>query len=443
MATVLLSAVLDDRQPLDGLLDGPALAGLETRDRALARAILGTALRRHGEIDRALARAILGTALRRHGEIDRALGKLIDKGPPRRAGRLMRFIEIAAAQILFMEVPAHAAVSIAIDQIAADDSARHFKGFANAVLRRLAREQDTILAGEDAGRLDTPDWLWARWSATYGEALARRIAEAHLVEPSLDLTVKGDPAVWAERLGGVVLPSRTVRLVPAGPVEALPGYAEGEWWVQDAAAALASGLLGDVRGKRVADLCAAPGGKTAALAHAGAHVTAVDISAPRLVRLKTNLARLHLSAETVAADILAWTPAGDERFDAVLLDAPCSATGTIRRHPDVAWLKRPDDIAALASLQARMIERATTFLKPGGTLLFCTCSLEPEEGEAQLAAARALGLELVAVTAEEVGGIAEVVTPAGTVRTLPHHLASPTPRLAGLDGFFMMRLRKV
>lgn len=424
-ATSLLSAVLDERHSLDGLLD--PTAGLP-------------AYRALPDRDRRLVHAIVGTALRRHGEIGAALDRLIEKRPLRKTGSLMRVIETAATQILFMGVADHAAVSVALDQLDADPGARHYKGFANAVLRRLARERDAVLA-ESPLRANTPDWLWSRWAANYGETSTDQFAAAHLVEPSLDLTVKGEPEAWAERLGGIVLPTGSVRFVPAGPVEDLSGFSEGAWWVQDAAATLPARLLGDVAGLRIADLCAAPGGKTAQLAQAGARVTAVDIAATRLERLTANLTRLCLSAETVAADVLTWTPNGP--FDAVLLDAPCTSTGTIRRHPDIPWLKRPDDIPALADLQAKMIDRAVGLLKPRGTLVYCTCSLEPEEGEAQIA--RALDrhpLSLIPVTADEICGLAEAVTPAGTVRTLPNQLRLETPRLSGLDGFFIARLRK-
>lgn len=422
-ATALLSAVLDEAMPLDAALESDAqFARLDTRDKAFVRAVVGAALRRLGTIDAVLA-------------------ALIERRPPD-AGRLLRILEVAAAQVLFMGVADHAAVSVAVDQIAADRHARRFKGLANAVLRRMVRQRDALLSGlSSTPELDTPAWLWARWRDSYGEETARRIAEAHRLEPYLDLSVKRDPENWAERLGGIVLPTGTVRLIASGSVEDLPGFAEGAWWVQDAAAALPVRLLGDVRGQRVADLCAAPGGKTAALACAGAMVTAVDVSAPRLERLSRNLKRLGLVAETVTADILDWRP--PNLFDAVLLDAPCTATGTIRRHPDVAWLKRPGDIATLANLQFRMIERAASLLKPGGILVFCTCSLEPEEGEAHLAVATTrLPLALVPVTAAEIGGLAEAVTSTGTLRTLPCHLGRDVRRLSGLDGFFAMRLRK-
>jgi 16S rRNA (cytosine967-C5)-methyltransferase len=421
-ATRLLAAVLDNREPLDAALESDAaFARLPPRDRALAR-------------------AIVGMALRRHGAIEAVLGALVEK-QPRNAGSLLRVLEIAAAQILYMGVADHAAVSVAVDQIAADRDGRHFKGLANAVLRRMARERDTLLTKIGAVNLDTPEWLWRRWVTAYGETTAWGIADAHWLEPSLDVSVRRDPEVWAERLGGIVLPTGTIRTIATGEIIALPGFAEGAWWVQDAAAALPAKLFGDLRGKKVADLCAAPGGKTAALAEAGALVTAVDISAERLQRLAANLKRLSLTATTVAADVLAWMP--PEPLDAVLLDAPCTATGTIRRHPDVAWLKQPEDIATLAALQTRMIERAAAMLKPGGTLVYCTCSLEAEEGEAHLAPTLArMPLTLVPVASEEIGGLAEAITSTGTIRTLPTHLPNSNPRLSGLDGFFVMRLKK-
>jgi len=424
-ATALLAAVLDNGRSFDALLEPGALPSFDALDGR----------------DRRLAHAIAATALRRHGTIGKALDRLIERRP-RRAGRLFRVMEIAAAQILFMDVPDHAAVSVALDQLADDRDAVHFKPLANAVLRRLARERDTTLAGLDDPGLDTPDWLWRRWVAAYGEETARAIAAAHRLEPTLDISVKSDAAGWAEKLGGSVLPTGSVRLIPSGPVEDLVGYNDGEWWVQDAAAALPARLLGNVAGRRVADLCAAPGGKTAALAQAGARVTAVDVASQRLARLAANLQRLRLTAELVTADVLSWSPG--EAFDAVLLDAPCTATGTIRRHPDIPWLKRPEDVAALADLQRRMLKRAVAMLKPGGRLVFCTCSLEREEGEDQIAALLAdhPRLRLSPVAAEEIGGLTEVLAPSGTVRTLPNHLAGPSPRLSGLDGFFIARLEK-
>ena len=445
-------------KPARASAGNPTEAGVAARSAAsrLLRGVLGgtpldsliepttgdAAFRQLPPRDRALTRAVVATTLRRRGQILAMLHRLMERGVPPRSGRLQSILEIAAAQILFLDVPAYAAVSTAMADAEGDRHARHFKPLINGVLRRLAREREDFPSAADTSLVNTPEWLRERWVATYGKDLALKIAAAHLVEPGLDLTVKHDPKGWAEKLGGIVLPNGTARLVPSGPIEALPGYGEGAWWVQNAAAALPVRLLGEVAGKRVADLCAAPGGKTAGLALAGADVTAVDISAGRLQRLAGNLARLQLAADLVAADVLAWTPA--ERFDAVLLDAPCSATGTIRRHPDIPWIKRPDDIAGLADLQFRLIERAAGLLKPGGILVYCTCSLEPEEGEAHLTrlATRNHELTLVPVEPGELTGLAETRTPEGAVRTLPSHLPNPEPRLAGLDGFFIVRWQK-
>jgi 16S rRNA (cytosine967-C5)-methyltransferase len=423
-ATSALLAVMAEHRPLDVAIDATdgSFEALDPRERGLAR-------------------AILGIALRRRGQIEDALGRFLDKALPRKSGPLPAILHVAAAQILFMDVPDHAAVSIAVESAEADRDARHFKGLVNAVLRRLTEQRDAILASQDAARLNVPDWLYERWLADYGAATTEAIASAHLLEPSLDLSVKSDAVGWAEKLGGIVLPTGSVRLIAHGPVDGLPGFAEGEWWVQDAAAALPARLLGKVDGLDVADLCAAPGGKTAQLAAAGARVTAVDISEARLVRVSDNLARLKLAAETIAADVESFEPG--RQFDAILLDAPCSATGTIRRHPDVAVLKRPGDIAALAALQARLIARATAMLKPGGVLVYCTCSLERAEGEDQVAPAlSSLPLALEPIRADEVGGV-EAICRDGFLRTLPSDLPNAEPRLGGLDGFFAARFRRL
>jgi 16S rRNA (cytosine967-C5)-methyltransferase len=281
--------------------------------------------------------------------------------------------------------------------------------------------------------------LIARWTEAYGEATARAIAEANGHEPALDITVKDDPAHWGERLRGRALPTGTVRTLAQGAVSLLPGFTEGAWWVQDAAASLPARLLGDVRGLRVADLCAAPGGKTAQLAQTGALVTAVDRSPARLNRLQDNLARLKLTADMVAADALEWDA---EPFDAVLLDAPCSSTGTIRRHPDVPWLRGEADIGVLTGLQTKLLDRAASLVKPGGIIVYCVCSLEPQEGEAQIEAllARNPALSRWPIPANEVFGQAELINGRGELRTFPFHLPDPDPRWGGLDGFFAARL---
>jgi 16S rRNA (cytosine967-C5)-methyltransferase len=426
VAADIIDGVLRRNRPLDEQLEGasahPGLAGLPDRDRALVRALVAVVLRRLGTL--------------RH-----LLGLLLERGLPKDAPRVETALLIGAAQILFLDVPDHAAVDLAVRLVQADSNGTHFAGLVNAVLRRLTREGAARMAELDAATLDTPKWLMERWVAAYGEATARAIAAANASEPALDVTVKNDPALWAERLGGWVLPTGSVRLIAHGTVTALPGFAEGAWWVQDAAAALPVRLLGNVAGLRVADLCAAPGGKAAQLAAAGAHVTAVDRSPTRLARLEDNLKRLSLAAALVCADVAQWDAAP---FDAVLVDAPCSSTGTIRRHPDVHWLKQPADVEKLTGLQRRLIERAVALTKPGGTLVYCTCSLEPDEGEAIVndLLAHETSVQRVPVNADEVYGRAEFVTKEGDLRTLPCHLPDADPRRSGLDGFYAARLIK-
>jgi 16S rRNA (cytosine967-C5)-methyltransferase len=305
----------------------------------------------------------------------------------------------------------------------------------------MTREGAARLATLDTPVLDTPDWLLARWIKTYGPETAHAIAAANGHEPALDVTVKSDPEIWAEKLNGRVLPTGSVRTLAHGAVIALPGFAEGAWWVQDAAAALPARLIGDIRGRRVADLCAAPGGKTTQLAAAGALVSAVDRAPARLRRVSENLVRLSLTAELICADVAEWRA---EPFDAVLLDAPCSATGTIRRHPDLPWLKQAADIEALAALQRRMLARAAALTKPGGTLIYCTCSLEPEENQNIVAEllAHEPALRRAPVAASEVSGRAELLTVDGDLRTLPCHFPEADSQGSGIDGFYAARLVK-
>src|SRR5581483_10480724 len=386
IAADILDGMLRRRIPLDEQLSGktahPALPGLPERDRALMRRLVATVLRR------------LGTLRHR-------LGGFLEKGFPADAPRTETILLLGAAQILWLDVPDHAAVDLSVRLAQADRRAARYAGLINAVLRRLA--QDRPLLRDDDPAANTPGWLLNRWIAQYGAETACKIAEANGHEPALDLTVKSDAESWAERLRGRVLPTGSVRTLAQGAITLLPGFSESAWWVQDTAASLPARLLGDVSGLSVADLCAAPGGKTAQLAHAGARVTAVDRSPARIARLRENLARLLLQAEAIAADVLEWQ-AGP--FDAVLLDAPCTATGTIRRHPDVPWLKSEADVATLSSLQQRLLDRAADLTKPGGRLVYCVCSLEREEGEDQIEAFRARDQRFarLPVTAEELGG---------------------------------------
>lgn len=419
----MLARVLDHRRPLDAALEEEAgrLQLLEPRDEAYARALVRATLRRLGSIDRILSR-------------------LIERPLPRKAQRVRHVLRVAAAQALFLRTPDHAVVATAVDLLKRDAATAGFAGLANAVLRRLSRDKAGLLAALPP-EADTPEWLWARWVRQYGEEVAAGIAAAHREEPPLDFMVKSHPAVWAERLGGLVLPTGGVRIAAKGAVDRLPGYEAGAWWVQDAAATLPVRLLGDVAGRRVADLCAAPGGKTAALALAGAEVTAVDVSAERAARLADNLKRLALPAEIVVADLNEWQAPAP--FDAILLDAPCSSTGTIRRHPDVPWLKHESDIGKLAELQQKMLHRAGKWLKPGGVLVFCTCSLEREEGEDQVERIRAsdAGLEWVPADPRRLPGDGRFLA-GGNLRTLPNAVLAEDPPLAGMDGFFAACFRR-
>ena len=424
VALGLLQAVLRRSRPLDEALVGDeGVASLSARDRAFARLIVATALRRLGQIDDLIAHCL-------------------DRPLPVKAAAAHDILRIGIAQLAFLGTPPHAAVDSTV-ALAETRHGRHYKGLVNAVLRRIAREGAERTARHDAARLDTPDWLWRSWAASYGEKTCRAIAEAHLGEAPLDITVRADAASWAERLDARLLPTGTLRRAPGGPVTELPGFDDGAWWVQDAAAALPArlviaGLGGDAAGKRIADLCAAPGGKTAQLAAAGADVTALDRSEARLERLRDNLARLNLGATAIAGDVERWR--ADAPFDAVLLDAPCTATGTIRRHPDIAHLKSPADVERLAALQARLLDAAAAMVAPGGVLVYSVCSLQKEEGPDRIRAFLAAGAPFtrVPVAPDEIGGLTEPVTTDGDLLTLPCHLAA----LGGLDGFYAARLRR-
>jgi 16S rRNA (cytosine967-C5)-methyltransferase len=428
-ATRLLAAVVEARTPLDGMTDAqhghPQYRALDERDRSLVRAILVSALRHRNTIEALIS-----------ARLDRPL--------PANAHTLSHVLHVALAQMLFLDVPDSAAVDVAVEQAKADPRTQRFASLVNAVLRGIGRDKGQALPAALDTTQDAPGWFVERMEKAYGPAETGAILAAHRLESPVDFTVKSDPAGWAERFGGVVLPTGTVRLAALpGPVPSLPGYHEGHWWVQDAAAALPARLMGDIAGKRVADLCAAPGGKTAQLAAAGASVTAVEINANRLKRLGENLRRLGLDAELVAADLTTWQPG--ELFDAVLLDAPCSSTGTVRRHPDVLWTKTADDIAKLAAVQRNLLTNAVRLVKPGGTLVFSNCSLDPLEGEELV---RAFLLDTPAVVLDPVGpddiaGIASFVSTEGFLRTTPAGLPQATPQLSGLDGFFAARFRKL
>ncbi|MBY0508578.1 MAG: MFS transporter [Rhodospirillaceae bacterium] len=383
--------------------------------------------------DRAFVRLLVATTLRRLGQIDLVLGNFVERRPP---DRVINVLRLGAAQLLFLATPAHAAVATSV-ALVKQGHERH-AGLVNAVLRRVSEKGAAMIATQDQASLNTPMWLWKIWNAAYGEPAARATAEAHLTEPLLDLTVK-DPATreaWAQRLEARLLPTGSLRRTSGGRIQDLEGFAEGAWWVQDAAAALPAKILlhalGDTAGKTVIDLCAAPGGKTAQLAAAGCAVTAVDTSNERLLLLRDNMKRLHLSSDVISADAVTWRPRA--QADAVLLDAPCSATGTIRRHPDLPYLKRAEDMTSFAPLQRKLLTAALDMVKPGGWVFYSVCSLQPEERRVVVEAVLAdhPAMARVQIPKEALGGESQFIDAKGDLRTLP----SQWPEHAGLDGFY-------
>ena len=397
---------------MDEGLSHPALAALDGRDRAFARAL------------------VMAT-LRYLGPIDSALQAKVKKAPP---DKVVQILRLGVAQAFVLKTPAHAAVTTSVDLVAQDGGLRMFKGLVNAVLRGLVRDPPRLGDPE----LMAPSWLYMRWRAAFGAEAAHEIAAMIAQEPATDLSLKNPSqgAALADALEAEVVPGGSLRTTKRGDIATWPGFAEGGWWVQDAAAAIPARLLDVQAGQTALDMCAAPGGKTLQLAAAGAKVVALDRSAVRLKRVAENLARLALTAEVVAADAAAWP---DRRgFDAVLLDAPCSATGTFRRHPDVLWAAKPSDVAGLAAVQSKLLDAAARRTKAGGRLVYCVCSLEPEEGEGQVAAflGRTPSMALDPIAAGEGGAPTASVTTDGTLRILPNHLPG------GIDGFYVARFRK-
>jgi 16S rRNA (cytosine967-C5)-methyltransferase len=384
--------------------------------------------------DRAFARLLVATVLRRLGQIDAILAQLVQRMPDGRDAYVRQILRVSAAQLLFLDTPPHAAV----DEAAKMTRGAGLKAMVNAVLRKIATERNRLLRGQDVERLNLPDWLWRSWREAYGEERTRAISRAHTFEPPLDLTLRDPDAapIWAERLKGRVLPNGSVRLPKPRLVPTLEGFAQGVWWVQDAAASFPARLLGDVAGKHVVDLAAAPGGKTLQLAADGAHVTALDQSRERLERLFENLERMGLKAEIEVADARYWRP--QSLADAVLLDTPCSATGTARRHPDVIWSKSPEAVASLTQTQDALLKNAAAMVKPGGKLVYACCSLQPEEGPRRIEAflRRHRTWRREPVRPGELAGAAEFVTSEGDLRTLPCQWMEN----GGIDGFYVARL---
>ncbi|MFD0982424.1 RsmB/NOP family class I SAM-dependent RNA methyltransferase [Tropicimonas aquimaris] len=381
---------------------------------------------------RARAGRLARTTLRLAGRADAALKPWLKRNPKPGVRAILR---LATVELLADGAAAHGVVNAAV--ALAREEAASTAPMVNAVLRRVAEEGRAGWEATQPQRL--PNWLRGRVGSAYGNARVARMEAAFEQAPPLDITAKAPDAALAEALGGTILPTGSIRLEKAGQVSALPGYEAGDWWVQDAAAALPARVLAARAGERVLDLCAAPGGKTLQLAATGASVTALDVSEARLERLYDNLKRTGLAAEVVAADALEWEPDGP--FDAILLDAPCSANGTIRRHPDLPFVKEAADIRPLVDLQAAMADRAVAMLAPGGRLVFCTCSILPEEGEAQLAALleRHPDLKPDPEAVSALPGVEEGWHAGpGALRTTPEMW----PERGGLDGFFIAALRK-
>ena len=410
-ALAILSGVLQKRRPLDAQLD--QLAGLEVRDAGFARALVSQTLRHMGALD-AVLRKFMKKPL-----------------APHKAGSAAEILLLGACELLVLKVPAHAAVDAANQLATKDAKAVHFKPLINAVLRKVAGQGEMALSGLDRERLSAPDWLWTRWTAQYGTGTARQIARAHQSEAPIDIILKVPGATHPQ---SAALFGNVRRLSAEGRIDTMPGFANGDWWVQDAAASLPALLLGDIRGKRVFDLCAAPGGKTMQLAAMGATVMAVEIDAVRAERIRENLARTKMDAEILIAD------ARDVEAAApfVLIDAPCTATGTIRRHPDLPWIKGAADVTVQAGAAYEILQHAASLVEPGGTLVFVVCSLEREEGEEQIAAFLSSHPQFARapITADEVFGHGDWLTPDGDLRTLPFMLDG------GMDGFYAARLRK-
>lgn len=419
IALDLLQAVLRKKQPLDDSMEKhPAIDTLDKRDRGFVH-------------------MLVATTLRRLGQCDAAIKACLDK-PQELKADVHDILRLGAAQIIFLGTPPHAAVDTMVELAASKNNTQPFKGLINAVLRRLSREGKAITAKQDAAKLNTPDWLWLSWRQTYGVAVARNIAEANLHEAPVDITVKTTPDLWAKKLDSTLLPTGSIRLKGDVAVTDVYGFKEGGWWVQDAASAIPVNLFGDLHGEQVFDLCAAPGGKTMQLASAGAVVLSVDRSGNRLTRLHENLKRCRLGANVIEKDVLEFNPERKAKF--ILLDAPCSATGTIRRHPDIPYLKTLDDVRRLADLQRRLINHVLEkLLAPGGTLIYSVCSIQPEETVEQIEGAlrRKTMLERLPIKPAEVGGCNEFITSAGDLRCLPSHWADSD----GIDGFYAARLK--
>jgi len=417
LAAFAVKEVMEHHQPLEQVLAGqPDYRALEGRDRAFVR-------------------LIAATTFRRMGQIEAALKPFIRQKPPK---LVYAALQTAAAQILYLGTPAHAAVGETVAMLKSRGSSKGFANMANAVLRNVV-EKGPNLAGAQPPKVNIPGWIRGEWERAYGRQSSRKMSAQLMKDPVLDISVKSDVKIWAGRLGGEAIGAQSVRLGKIGDVTALEGFEAGEWWAQDVAASLPVQVLGDVSGKRVLDMCAAPGGKTMQFAAKGAIVTALDKSEGRLERVKENLARTKLSAEIICADAIEWAPEG-ELYDIVMLDAPCSATGTFRRHPDVFYNRSPKDVANLVRLQDKLLAKAAQFVRPGGTLLYCTCSLMPKEGQPRIDnfLQNVPDFRLIPILDVPSLALPQEAFSEGGLRSLPYYLEDK----GGMDGFFIARLER-
>lgn len=385
--------------------------------------------------DRAFVRLLLTTLLRKLGQIDFVIEQFLENASGLKSPVVLDILRFGAVQLLYLKTPPHAAVSASVELAENYRGLSRYKGVINAILRKVS-DQGLALLSKTALEMNTPQWLREMWVRDYGTETAMHILKANGVEPPLDITVKRDANGWAEKLSADILPTESLRLTQAGQVHLLDGFEEGAWWVQDLSSSLPVKVMGDIAGKKVLDLCAAPGGKTAQLLAHGAHVTALDRSPQRMKRFEENMDRLGFTdVKTEVADAALWE--SSEQFDIVMVDAPCSATGTIRRHPDMPYQKKPEDIEKLSVTQRRILSNAASLVTDGGDLIYCTCSLQKCEGEEQVA--WFLGehpeFEIVPISVE---GLEQTQTTQGFVRVLPFHLSEK----GGMDGFFVAKLRK-
>ncbi len=440
----------DEAKEFDTEILGARICALELLERVLTqKQTLDTALSYSKQFksltprDRAFVRMLVATTLRRLGQIDDLIKYAQDRPDALKSLHLQNILRLGVCQLFFMEVPDHAAVDTSVQLTEHADMEKQ-KGFVNAVMRTLIRTGNDRIKKQDPARFNTPEWLLKIWIEDYGLGVAAQIATANMGEAPLDITVKdpNDRSYWGNTLKASELSIGSLRRMAGGNVKEMDGFDQGKWWVQDAAAALPAQLFGPVEGESVIDLCAAPGGKTLQLASMGAHVTAIDRSAKRLKLLEENLERMGLTenVEVIVSDASIWKPPEGKTIQRILLDAPCSATGTIRRHPDIPLLKSPRDIEGLISIQLRLLEHAGELLEVGGLLIYCTCSLQKSEGEQQIDGflKKHGNFSRVPITAEEVGEYEELVNENGDLRILPFHLAAH----GGMDGFYVSRLTK-